>query len=99
MTYAVAQGFASASIDGGLVTADGASAIPTDLSWALRSKGNVDWSHLDNYASKATNDMAVIGQQITKSYYKRAAKYSYFAGCSGGRRQGLMMAQKYRRLR
>ncbi|KAJ6099576.1 tannase and feruloyl esterase [Penicillium canescens] len=95
MTYAVAQGFASASTDGGLATADGASAIPTDLSWALRSKGNVDWSLLDNYASKATNDMAVIGQQITKSYYKRAANYSYFAGCSGGGRQGLMMAQKY----
>lgn len=39
--------------------------------------------------------MGVIGKEITKSYYKKAAKYSYFAGCSGGGRQGLMMAQDY----
>ncbi|PWY89580.1 putative feruloyl esterase B precursor [Aspergillus sclerotioniger CBS 115572] len=95
MTYAVAQGFASASTDGGLTTADGSSTIPTDLSWALISKGNVDWPLLHNYATKATNDMAVIGQQITKSYYQKPANYSYFAGCSGGGRQALMMAQQY----
>jgi hypothetical protein len=91
LTYAVAQGFSSASTDGGFATGD--SAIPTDLSWALSSKGNINWFLLENYASKATNDMAVIGKQVTRSYYDKAAKYSYFAGCSGGGRQGLMMAQ------
>ncbi|RAK96258.1 tannase and feruloyl esterase [Aspergillus ibericus CBS 121593] len=95
LTYAVAQGFASASTDGGLTTSDSSSTIPTDLSWALSSKGNVNWPLLNNYATKATNDMAVIGQQITKSYYNTAPKYSYFAGCSGGGRQALMMAQQY----
>ncbi|KAJ5756725.1 tannase and feruloyl esterase [Penicillium manginii] len=95
LTYAVAQGFASASTDGGLGTGFGTSTIPTDLSWALSSVGNVNWGLLDNYATKATNDMAIIGQQITKSYYKQRPKYSYFAGCSGGGRQALMMAQKY----
>lgn len=93
LTYAVSQGYASASTDGGFAT--GASAIPTDLSWALSSKGNVNWFLFENYASKATNDMAVIGKQITKSYYGKAAKYSYFTGCSGGGRQGLMMAQSF----
>ncbi|KAJ5752231.1 hypothetical protein N7520_009148 [Penicillium odoratum] len=93
LTYAVAKGFASASTDGGLAT--GASVIPTDLSWALSSKNNVNWFLLKNYASKATNDMAVIGKQITKSFYQKAANYSYFTGCSGGGRQGLMMAQNF----
>ncbi|CAG8052652.1 unnamed protein product [Penicillium olsonii] len=95
LTHSVATGFASASTDGGLPTGNGKDAIPTDLSWALTSENNVDWLLLENYASKATNDMALIGQQITKSYYKKAANYSYFAGCSGGGRQGLLMAQKY----
>ncbi|RHZ63052.1 putative feruloyl esterase [Aspergillus thermomutatus] len=93
LTYAVAQGFASASTDGGVSV--GAGAIPTDLSWSLSSPTNVNWFLLENYASKATNDMAVIGKQITKSYYNQPASYSYFAGCSGGGRQGLMMAQDY----
>jgi hypothetical protein len=95
LTYAVAMGFASASTDGGLPAGNGKDSIPTDLSWALSSDNNVNWLLLENYASKATNDMAMIGQQITKSYYKKAANYSYFAGCSGGGRQGLLMAQKY----
>lgn len=95
LTYAVAQGFASASTDGGLKTGTGLSTVSTDLSWALSSKGNVDWNLLDNYATKATNDMAVIGKEITKSFYEKTASYSYFSGCSGGGRQALMMAQKY----
>ncbi|KAF4201647.1 hypothetical protein CNMCM8927_001290 [Aspergillus lentulus] len=95
LTHAVAQGFASASTDGGLPAGNGNEAIPTDLSWALSSNGNVNWLLLDDYASTATNDMAIIGQQITQSYYGKPANYSYFAGCSAGGRQGLLMAQKY----
>ena len=93
LTYAVAQGFASASTDGGHSV--GGKTIPTDLTWSLSSQNNVNWVLLEDYASKATNDLAVIGKQITKSYYNKPAKYSYFAGCSGGGRQGLLMAQNY----
>lgn len=93
LTYAVAQGFASASTDGGHDV--GTDAVPTDLTWSLKSKNNLDWYLFEDYAYKATNDMGVIGKQITKSYYKKSAKYSYFAGCSGGGRQGLVMAQEY----
>ncbi|KAI3007355.1 hypothetical protein CBS147346_3164 [Aspergillus niger] len=90
------MGFASASTDGGLPAGNGKdSSIPTDLSWALSDENNVNWQLLENYASKATNDMAMIGQQIIKSYYNKSASYSYFAGCSGGGRQGLLMAQKF----
>ena len=93
LTYAASKGFASASVDGGIAV--GTEAIPTDLSWALSSKGNVNWFLLEDYASKATNDMAVIGKQVTESYYQTAPSYSYFSGCSGGGRQGLIMAQNY----
>ncbi|KAF7621102.1 hypothetical protein AFLA_011416 [Aspergillus flavus NRRL3357] len=95
LTYAVASGFASASTYGGLPVTNGKDSMPTDLSWALSSENSVNWFLLEDYASKATSDMAVIGQQVTQSYYKKPANYSYFAGCSGGGRQGLQMAQKY----
>lgn len=95
LTYAVSKGFASASTDGGHAQETGTDTIPTDLSWALDSKGGVDWVLLKDYAYKATNDMAVIGKQVTQSYYGKAPSYSYFSGCSGGGRQGLVMAQDY----
>ncbi|KAL2857347.1 Tannase/feruloyl esterase [Aspergillus pseudoustus] len=94
LVYAVAQGFASASTDGGF--ADPAvSNVATDLTWALSSTNNVNWFLLENYASKATSDLADIGKQITASYYKTPATYSYFNGCSGGGRQGLVLAQEF----
>lgn len=96
LTYAVSQGFAAASTDGGVPQPPGAiTTIATDLSWALSSEGNVDWFLLENYAYKATGDMADIGKQITQSYYGRLAEFSYFNGCSGGGRQGLAMAQRF----
>lgn len=95
LTQAVANGYATASTDGGVASGDIHSSIPTDLSWSLTSTGNLNMYLLDDYATRATNDMAVIGRQITESYYRKAASYSYFSGCSGGGRQGLVMAQKY----
>ncbi|KAL4860834.1 hypothetical protein BDV12DRAFT_191470 [Aspergillus spectabilis] len=96
LTYAVAQGFASASTDGGVPGApEVVTTIATDLSWALSSENNVDWFLLENYAFKATSDMAEIGKQVTKSFYNRPVEYSYFSGCSGGGRQNLAMAQRF----
>ncbi|KAL4881167.1 Tannase/feruloyl esterase [Aspergillus karnatakaensis] len=96
LTYAVSQGFAAASTDGG-VPGDSSTVttIATDLSWALTSDHNINWALLKNYAYKATADLAEIGKQITDSYYDRPAEYSYFNGCSGGGRQGLAMAQQF----
>ncbi|KAL5339385.1 Tannase/feruloyl esterase [Aspergillus crustosus] len=99
LTYAVAQGFAAASTDGGVPGDSGDSGavtiVATDLSWALSSRNNVNWLLMHNYASKATKDMADIGKQIIKAYYRRGARYSYFSGCSGGGRQAFSMAQQF----
>jgi hypothetical protein len=93
LPYSVARGFAAASTDGGLPNGD--SLIPVNLGWALSSRNNVNWYLLENYAYKATIEMAEIGKQITTSYYKKPPVYSYFSGCSGGGRQGLAMAQRF----
>jgi hypothetical protein len=50
---------------------------------------------LENFASTALGDAAMIGKAVAKSFYGSWPKYSYYKGCSQGGRQGLMLAQKY----
>lgn len=90
MVSGIAEGYATVATDGGH---DGLS--QTTESWALVSPGNVNLYALQNFASVALNDMTVLGKQLTEAYYKKAISKSYWAGCSTGGRQGLMMAQRY----
>jgi hypothetical protein len=48
-----------------------------------------DWGH------RATHLMTLRAKEITKAYYAKRLKYSYFSGCSTGGQQGLMEAQRY----
>ncbi|EXJ78548.1 hypothetical protein A1O1_08949 [Capronia coronata CBS 617.96] len=84
------QGYAISSTDGGHSRTVGSSEP-----WALVSPGNVNLYLLQDFASVALHDMAVIGKEIVKSFYGVAPSYSYFKGCSTGGRQGLMLAQRY----
>jgi feruloyl esterase len=48
-----------------------------------------------DFAYRSTHEMTVKSKEIIKSFYGRAAAYSYFKGCSTGGRQALMEAQRY----
>ena len=39
--------------------------------------------------------MTVVGKALTKAFYGKAPRYSYFVGGSTGGRQGLMEAQRF----
>lgn len=84
----IASGYAAASTDGGHGVERSAA------SWALTSRGNVNWNLLQDFAYRALDDMVLIGKAITESFYETAPKYSYWNGCSTGGRQGLMLAQR-----
>ncbi|RDW67545.1 hypothetical protein BP6252_08941 [Coleophoma cylindrospora] len=88
--HGISQGFAAASTDGAH-SIDPASAA----SWALLSPGNVDLVTLQDFASTSLNDMTEMGKAITETFYQTPPSYSYWSGCSGGGRQGVMMAQRY----
>lgn len=48
-----------------------------------------DWGH------RAVHDSIVAAKALVTRFYGKAAKYTYFAGCSTGGHQGLMEAQRY----
>ncbi|MBI4165018.1 MAG: tannase/feruloyl esterase family alpha/beta hydrolase, partial [Acidobacteria bacterium] len=48
-----------------------------------------------DYAFRATHVAALAGKAITEHYYGKAPRKSYFWGCSGGGRQGMVEAQKF----
>ena len=48
-----------------------------------------------DFAYRAVHEMTVKAKAIVKAYYGRAARLSYWQGCSTGGRQGLMEAQRY----
>jgi Tannase and feruloyl esterase len=87
---AVANGYAAASTDGGHGPDMGGP--PT---WALDEHGRVDTGLLLNFASRSVHDMTVVGKTVTARFYGRPATHSYWNGCSGGGRQGLMEAQRH----
>ena len=81
---AVMQGYASAGTDTGHA-GNGA-----DASWALGHPEKII-----DFGYRAIHEMTVAGKLVTKAFYGDGPKYSYFAGCSNGGRQGLMEAQRY----
>ena len=50
---------------------------------------------LVNFAHRAVHMTAATAKIITRAYYARDIRYSYFWGCSTGGRQAMMEAQRY----
>jgi feruloyl esterase len=96
MGPSVAQGYAGTTTDAGVnIYIDAATLTSTTTSWSLRSPGNVDLVALQNFASRAFDDLPKIAKAVTAQYYGKPAHHSYFQGCSGGGRQAMMSVQRY----
>ncbi|XXH00888.1 hypothetical protein Hte_007239 [Hypoxylon texense] len=78
-------GFATLSTD------TGHSSGTEDGSWGLNPESLIDWGH------RAMHGSIVLAKEIISSYYAdcEGIKYSYYAGCSTGGRQGLKEIQLY----
>jgi len=48
-----------------------------------------------DFAYQAVGRVAVLAKQIIAQHYARPAHHSYFAGCSTGGREAMLMAQRY----
>jgi pimeloyl-ACP methyl ester carboxylesterase len=83
----VRQGYAAAATDTGHAGMSG--------SFGLDAKGRLNWQAIEDNAYLGIHDMTVAGKAVTKAFYGKAPRYSYFVGLSTGGRQGLMEAQRY----
>jgi feruloyl esterase len=48
-----------------------------------------------DFAYRADREMTVEAKALIKAFYGREARYSYWNGCSGGGREGLLQAYRY----
>ncbi|KAI6764307.1 hypothetical protein HG530_008096 [Fusarium avenaceum] len=91
MSGAVAEGYATSTMDAGLT-------LQPDFgpdSWALVSEGNPNLHLLNQFGSVSLNEQVIISKSLIQSFYGEQVKYSYWSGCSQGGRQGMMLAQRY----
>jgi feruloyl esterase len=82
MPQALRLGYATAGTDTGHQDQGGA--------WAI---GHPE--KMIDFGYRSTHEMTLKGKQIVKTFYDRAAQYSYFKGCSTGGRMAVMEAQRY----
>ena len=64
-------------------------------SFALDADGRLNWQSIVDNAYLGIHDMTVVGKAVSKAFYGKAPRYSYFVGGSTGGRQGLMEAQRF----
>jgi hypothetical protein len=81
---AALEGYATASTD------TGHSGTPVDAQWALGHPERVT-----DFGYRGIHEMTRIAKAAIEAYYGSKPKYSYFAACSNGGRQGLMEAQRF----
>lgn len=83
----VRQGFSAGATDTGHEGGSG--------KFALDADGKQDWQAIINNAYLGIHEMTVVGKALTKAFYGKPPRYSYFVGGSTGGRQGLMEAQRF----
>src|SRR5499427_5711500 len=81
---ALVRGFAVVSTDTGHTGANG-----FDANFMREQQAALD------FAYQAVGRVAGLAKQIVALYYSRPADHSYFAGCSTGGREGMLMTERY----
>lgn len=82
---AVMNGCAAATTDGGA----------RKNQWGLDEAGKVDWELVENWRSRSTHTMTLLGKVVTEILHDCPVEFSYFHGGSGGGRQAMVEAQEY----
>jgi hypothetical protein len=82
--------FAVASTNDGHIGQGGFPFNITDGTWAANNQ-----AARDDYFFRAPHVVSVAAKQLIRAYYGAAPQRSYFAGCSTGGREGLLLAQRY----
>jgi len=80
---ALARGFAVVSTD------TGHKGAVFDASFMQDQLASLDFAYI------AVGRVAVLSKEIIARYYGRPAQHSYFAGCSTGGREAMLMSQRY----
>ncbi|HEY6169415.1 MAG TPA: tannase/feruloyl esterase family alpha/beta hydrolase [Verrucomicrobiae bacterium] len=83
----VARGFSTGATDTGHQGGSGR--------FALDASGRQNWQGIIDNAYLGIHEMTVVGKGLTKAFYGKAPRYSYFVGGSTGGRQGLMEVQRF----
>lgn len=81
---ALSQGTAVVSSDMGHAATDS-----RDASFGLDPQARLDWGY------NALDQVTQLAKSVLNRFYGKAPSHSYFVGCSGGGRQGMMMTQRF----
>jgi feruloyl esterase len=87
MEISTVEGAVSASTDTGHVTGS------TGGSFLMNPDGSISTAQWTDFSERAVHETALKTKALTKAYYGRDAKYSYFVGASQSGRQGHKEAQ------
>lgn len=82
---ALMRGYAVVSTDTGHKSHSGT----FDFGFMKDQQAYLDFAYLANV------QVAALAKQLIAQYYARPAAYSYFAGCSTGGREGMVLSQRY----
>jgi len=89
----IVQGSMATALNRGYATVSsnlGHEGGPIDFDFAIGHPELVaDWGY------RGTHMMTVVAKAAVEAYYGKPPRWSYFTGCSGGGRQGLMEAQRF----
>ena len=85
----IQQGYAVVSTDSGHDNTVNNTALAGSFQFGFDPQARSD------YGYNGPARVVVAAKAISKRFYGQAARYSYFAGCSEGGREGLMFSQRY----